>query len=86
MRFLFSLFDSLLPEGSNPRAYSMLTDPKALFALFGQPSVEGLRYIHPLGRYVFLTAMVFFLFDVAQDRGWIGGGKQASWMETRNRH
>jgi hypothetical protein len=35
----------------------MLTDPKALFALFSQPSVEGLRYIHPLGRYVFLAAM-----------------------------
>jgi hypothetical protein len=38
----------------------MLTDPKALFALFGQPSVEGLRYIHPLARYVFLAAMIFF--------------------------
>ena len=60
----------------------MLSDPKTLLALFGQPSVEGLRYIHPLGRYVFLAAMIFLVFDVAQDRGWVQNRRPMSWMKT----
>jgi hypothetical protein len=59
----------------------MLSDPKTLLALFGQPSAEGLRYIPPLGRYVFLAAMIFLVFDVAQDRGWIQNRKPMSWMK-----
>lgn len=62
----------------------MQTDPKALFELFGQPSVEGLRHLHPLGRYVFLAAMILFFFDVVQDRGWIKSKKPA-WIESCNR-
>src|ERR1700682_2369428 len=34
-------------------------------------STDVLRYIHPVGRYVFIAAMVLFLSDVAQNRGWI---------------
>jgi hypothetical protein len=62
----------------------MPPDPKALIALFGEPSVEGLRYIYPLGRYVFLVAMIFFFFDVAQNRGWIKNGRPA-WIALYNR-
>jgi hypothetical protein len=61
----------------------MLADPKALFSLFGQPPLESLRHIHPLGRYVFLAAMISFYFAVAQNRGWFNV-RPMSWMKTND--
>ncbi|SRR6266404_628810 len=57
----------------------MLGDPKTLLAFFGQSSTESLRYIHPLGRYVFIAAMIFFVLDLVQDRGWVRSRKPAPW-------
>jgi hypothetical protein len=47
---------------------------------------EALRYIHPIGRYVFIAAMVFFLFDVARNRGWIKQRQHANRTSSINRH
>lgn len=62
----------------------MLTDPKALLSLFSQQAVEALRYIHPLGRYVFLAALICFFVDVAQNRGWIGNSQLLSRIRTQD--
>jgi hypothetical protein len=62
----------------------MLTDPKALFALFGQHSVEAFRYLQPLGRYVFVGAIIMFFVDVAQSRGWIKTVRPTLWIKTHD--
>jgi hypothetical protein len=46
---------------------------------------EVLRYIHPVGRYVFIAAMVLFLSDVAQNRGWIRQRHYPNWTSSINR-
>jgi hypothetical protein len=62
----------------------MVTDPKALFLLFGQHSLEGFSYIHPLGRYVFFAAMIYFFLDVTQNRSWVKRSGLVSWMKTHD--
>lgn len=48
------------------------------------PSIvlDALRYVHPVGRYVFLAAMLFFVFDVAQNRGWIEQRRYPGWPSS----
>jgi hypothetical protein len=46
---------------------------------------EVLRYIHPVGRYVFIAAMVLFLSEVAQSRGWIRQRHYPNWTSSINR-
>lgn len=42
-----------------------------LFVLTRHSPAEALRYINPIGRYVFLAAMMLFLIDVSGKLGWI---------------
>ncbi|MBR1157292.1 hypothetical protein [Bradyrhizobium sp. JYMT SZCCT0428] len=57
----------------------------SLLALIRQLPIEALRYINPIGRYVFFAAMMLFLFDVARERGWIKHRQLPNWITSIDR-
>lgn len=56
-----------------------------LFVLIMEPPIGALRFINPVGRYIFLAAMTIFLVDLALTRGWIKHRPVPRWISTIDR-